>query len=174
MFVRRSTVLLWAIVVTGGLYSVPDTNCSPQAPEEGWLKHPVFDDHWLQHPALMEPDGISRRGGKMVADDVRDPRIIAELSRRFRATQAMGFVNQQWTGTDDFERRQEYLLRLLDFYHFSANRLAGMSRAKVQEIFGAGDRCPPGNRLSWSAGRDVFVVWFRKGRVAGSYYVMGY
>src|SRR5262245_4173664 len=118
MFVTRSLALCWAIAMTGSFYSLPATNPDQEAPDEGWVKEPMFDDDWRQHPALMEPDGVSHRGDKMIADDVRDPRIIAELSRRFRATQAMRFANQQWTGTDGFERRQEYLLRLLDFYHF--------------------------------------------------------
>jgi hypothetical protein len=75
-------------------------------------------------------------------------------------------------GAGDFERRQEYLLRLLDHYWFSAPRLAGMSRAEVAGIFGplGGDL----GRAVVSAGRDTFCLRFEGGRVSGAFYVMGY
>ncbi|MCZ7647193.1 MAG: hypothetical protein M5U26_18380 [Planctomycetota bacterium] len=137
---------------------------------------PGEDDAWKKHPALAEPDGGSGRGGKMVAADIKDPRILKELSRRFRATRPMRIEEKDGktrvVGAEDFERRQEYLLRLLDYYWFSQERLKGMTRAEVEEIFGP----LGGNGASASihAGRDTFYIAFEDGRVSHAFYAMGY
>ncbi|MEQ8787507.1 MAG: hypothetical protein RIC55_14480 [Pirellulaceae bacterium] len=120
------------------------------------------DDSWKKHPALAEPDGRSHRGDKMVAAEIEDPRVLKELSRRFRATRK---------GFEDFELRQEYLLRLLDYYYFSKRRIVGMKRTEVEEIFGPLGGGP--DRAFVSGGRDRFVLWFKDGRVSGAYYAMG-
>jgi hypothetical protein len=58
----------------------------------------------------------------MVAAGIKDPRVLKELSRRFRAAKPLRLVEKGGRvtvrGADDFERRQEYLLRLLDHYWF--------------------------------------------------------
>ena len=141
----------------------------------------VVPEDWRQHPALAEPDGRSGRGGKMVVANIRDPRVLAELSRRFLQTTALGFTaDGKLTGVGDFERRQEYLLRLLDHYYFSDNtRLVGKTPAQVERIFGpGGDRLAAETQasasMSWPAGRDTFIVYFEKGIAKGAFYAMGY
>ncbi len=134
------------------------------------------DDSWKKHPALTEPDGKSHRGDKMVAEEIKDPRVLKELGRRFRETKALRVVEKNGKriaeGSEDFEKRQEYLLRLLDHFWFSKQRIVGMQRTEVEEIFG-----PLGNnpeRAFVSGGRDTFCVWLKDGRVSGAYYTMGY
>ena len=129
---------------------------------------------WRVHPALVEPDGQSHRGDKMVAAGVDDPRVLEELSRRFKSSE------------NDFEKRQEYLLRLLDYYLWGKNpehsntdnRLLGMSIAQVEAVFGPGN---PGAQLTdrtdslfWRGGRDLLVVYFEDGRISYAVYIMGY
>ncbi len=129
MFVARRSLLLFLGAVTGGLAVLP-----PQGDVRG--RRPA-DDGWEGHPALAEPDGRSRRGDKAVAADAGDPRVLAELSRRFRQTKPLQLTPQgDVRGAEDFERRQEYLLRLLDYYWFSKPRLVGMTRVEVEAIFG--------------------------------------
>jgi hypothetical protein len=112
----------------------------------------------------------------MVAASIEDPRILAELSRRFRLTKPLQFVGHgnaaALVGAEDFERRQEYLLRLLDYYWFDQERLRGMTRREVEAIFGSlGSDL---QRASVSGGRDTFTIWFQQGRVSGAYHTMGY
>jgi hypothetical protein len=136
----------------------------------------VTDEGWRQHPALAEPDGESHRGDKMIAADIKDPRVLKELSRRFRAAKQLRLIEKDGrvtvSGAEDFERRQEYLLRLLDHYWFSKQRLVGMTRADVEQVFGPLGADP--ERASISAGRGTFCVYFKGGRVSGAYYCMGY
>jgi hypothetical protein len=131
---------------------------------------------WRNHPALAEPDGQSHRGGKMVAADITDPRVLKELSRRYRELKPLRIVERDGKtivlGAEDFEKRQEYLLRLLDYYWFSKQRLVGMTRTEVEAIFG-----PLGNdagQAHVAAGRDTLCLWFQGGRVTGAFYAMGY
>jgi hypothetical protein len=114
------------------------------------------------HPALAPPDGESRRGGPMVAADVADPQVLDELSRRYRTER-------------DFERKQEYFLRLLDHYLFSRDRLTGMNRAEIERIFGPGTESEEkAGRLAWQGGRDSLLVDFKDGTAAGAAYIMGF
>jgi len=114
------------------------------------------------HAALAIPDGESRRGGPWVGADIDDPRVLEELSRRYRAE-------------EDFERRQEYFLRLLDYYLFSRDRLAGKSRPEIERIFGPGSSDEHhSNRLAWGGGRDSLIVDFENGVAVGAIYIMGY
>jgi hypothetical protein len=117
----------------------------------------------------------------MVAADIDDARVLRELSRRFQGTQPMRREKhgQEWViaGWEDFERRQEYFLRLLDYYHFSKDRLTGKTREEVERIFGPGTRVNPAEHpsaLKWNAGRDTFIVYFDKDRATGAFYAMGY
>jgi hypothetical protein len=129
----------------------------------GCYRRNADDDSWRRHPALSEPDGKSHRFDRTLPK-IDDPRILTELSRRFRDT-----------GTDDFERRQEYLLRLLDYYYFDdPNRLVGKAPMEVERIFGPGERGVIPDTLEWSGGRDTFVVYFKKGRATGAWYAVGY
>ena len=134
------------------------------------------DDSWKKHPALAEPDGTSHRGGKMVAAEIKDPRVLKELGRRFRETKMLRVVEKDGKriteGTEDFEKRQEYLLRLLDHLWFSKQRIVGMKRTEVEEIFGPLGDNP--DRAFVSGGRDTLCLWFKDGRVSGAYYAMGY
>ena len=88
------------------------------------------DDSWKNHPALAEPDGKSHRGDKMVAADIKDQRVLNELGRRYKATKRLRVNPDGISGAEDFEKRQEYLLRLLDHYWFSEQRIVGMTRAR--------------------------------------------
>jgi hypothetical protein len=165
MFVARCSLLLFLGVVAAGFAVLP--------PREDVRRPRPADDKWKSHPALAEPDGRSHRGDQMVAADVGDPRVLAELSRRFRQTQPLQLTPQGAVrGAEDFERRQEYLLRLLDYYWFSKPRLVGMTRAEVEAIFGPLGRDT--KRADIPAGRDVLHLWFREGRVSGAFYAMGY
>jgi hypothetical protein len=138
--------------------------------------HGSPDESWRNHPALLEPDGLSHRGNKMVAAAVQDPRVLTELSRRFRQTRPVRVVQQgeetTVLATEDFERRQEYLLRLLDYYWFSKPRLVGMTRAEVVGIFGPLGEDP--ERAVISAGRDILSLYFKEGRLVSAFYAMGY
>jgi hypothetical protein len=131
---------------------------------------------WKQHPALAEPDGKSHRGDRMVAATIEDPRVLAELSRRFQQTKPLQLVRHgkglEVRGAEDFERRQEYLLRLLDYYYFSKERLPGMTRAQVEAIFGRLGSNP--DKAEVCGGRDTLVLWFKQGRVDWANYVTGY
>jgi hypothetical protein len=79
-------------------------------------------------------------------------------------------------GGEDFEARQEYFLRLLDHYLFAEDRLTGMTRERVEAIFGPGQPSPDGNpgRLVWNAGRDCLCIDVEDGRVRQAMYLMGY
>jgi len=136
---------------------------------------------WRSHPALAEPDGKSHRNGRvLVGDKITDPRVLTELSRRFRATKELAFnkVGDDWEleGEEDFEIRQEYFLRLLDYYWFSKDRLTGMTRDKIESIFGPGGLDPgqKSGRLIWSAGRDELIADIENNRVVDAQYVMGF
>jgi hypothetical protein len=145
-------------------------------PAQTNIRPNTTEDSWKEHPALAEPDGQSHRGDRMVAADINDPRVLAELIRRFRQTKPLELVEQgdniDVRGTEDFEKRQEYLLRLLDYYWFSKPRLIGMTWAEVDKIFGP--LGPVAKAASISAGRDTFYLWFKEGRVSDAYYAMGY
>src|SRR5436190_19732934 len=110
---RCSLFLFGALVVCIAFSTAPIIGQDP----------PGKDESWKKHPALAEPDGKSHRGHQMVAADIKDPRVLKELSRRFREAKALRFVEkngkQVVVGAEDFEKRQEYLLRLLDYYWFS-------------------------------------------------------
>ena len=187
MFSARCSLLFLLGVVAGGFAVLPSQETGRRSrpvddkaslripaalPETVRRSRPV-NDKWKNHPALVEPDGRSHRGDKMVAADVEDPRVLAELSRRFRQTEPLQPTPQgRIKGAEDFERRQEYFLRLLDYYWFSKPRLVGMTQAEVEMIFGplGGDT----EQAGISAGRDVLYLWFKNGRVRDAFYAMGY
>jgi hypothetical protein len=156
-------MLFFAIVFGGSLLVRSQGNA---------LGQKQADDSWKTHPALAEPDGKSHRGDQMVAADMKDQRVLDELSRRYKATQGLRVTPDGISGGEDFEKRQEYLLRLLDHYWFSDKRLLGMTRAQVEKIFG-----PLGNdpaRAYISGGRDTMCFWFHDGRLFGAFYAIGY
>lgn len=119
-------------------------------------------------PALQPPDGKSHRGDKMVGDQLTDPKDIAALGKLYREAK-------------DFEIRQEYFLRLLDYFWFSKERLIGMKQTDIEEVFGPGkaekyfhDQTPNITSLLWSGGRDYIQVSFKDGKATGAAYVMGF
>ncbi|HEY7427975.1 MAG TPA: hypothetical protein VH682_27325 [Gemmataceae bacterium] len=164
----RCSLLLWLGLLVGGFSLLPSQACIH--------RNNILDGNWKNHPVLAEPDGQSHRGGKMVAADINDPRVLAELIRRFRQTTPLELVEQGDTidvrGAEDFEKRQEFFLRLLDYYWFSKPRLIGMTWVEVDKIFGP--LGPVAKGASISAGRDTLYLWFKEGRVHGAYYAMGY
>ena len=163
----RRTLLICLAGLLTSLLSLPASHGNH--PFRLGTRQEATDDRLLRHPALAEPDGVSHRGDRMVAANISDARIVAELSRRFRATRPT------LAGQGEFERRQEYLLRLLDYYYFSGHRLTGKTRAEVEQIFGAGTPASGiPQALEWSGGRDTFVVYLRGDRVTGCFYAMGY
>jgi hypothetical protein len=164
MHPSRFSLLLLLGVLAGGFALRPTQGSGPRPGPA--------DDRWKNHPALAEPDGHSHRGDKMVAADIDDPRVLAELARRFKQTEPLRVTRAGVRGDADFERRQEYLLRLLDHYWFAKPRLLGMTWAEVDAVFGP--LGPPAGRASVSAGRDTLYLWFAGGRVSGAYYAMGY
>lgn len=113
------------------------------------------------HPALEVPDGESHRGGPMVAADIEDPAVVEELGRRYRSEK-------------DFERGQEYFLRLLDHFLFSKDRLTGMTRKQVEDIFGPGMEADRPGRRRWGGGRDSLVIEFEEDRVVWACHIQGY
>lgn len=137
---------------------------------------PPADESWKSHPALAIPDGRSHRGEPMLGADIKDPRVLVELSRRFRETDRFLLVKvgDEWIfrGAEHFEKRQEYLLRLLDHYLFSKQRLTGMTRAEIESIFGP--LYWTSDRASVSAGRDTLTMSFVNDRVVDAIYSMGY
>jgi hypothetical protein len=159
---RCSLFLLLAIVSAGFVAFRSQRN----------LGHYQLDEGWTNHAAIAEPDGLSHRGDKLVATDINDQRILNELSRRFRATNRLRINLQGVAGAEDFEKRQEYLLRLLDYYWFSKQRLMGMTRSEVEGIFGPLGTDP--TRADISGGRDTFCLWFNEGRLISAFYSMGY
>jgi hypothetical protein len=176
----RLTLLSFTLILGCGLYLVLNSIDPRQRnPDDSDLK--VREGDWRSHPALTVPDGRSHRHGKiLVGDNVNDPRVLAELSRRFRATKELAFikVGNDWKlrGEQDFEIRQEYFLRLLDHYWFSKDRLTGMTRQQIESLFGPGGLDPGrrSGRLQWSAGRDMLLADIENNRVLGAQYVMGY
>jgi hypothetical protein len=156
MFSSRRSLVLFLGMLAGGLFVLLS--------QDSVCRNGPLDQEWKNHPALAEPDGRSHRGGNMVASEINDRRILLELSRRFRQTQTLQLVQQGGKtitqGTEDFERRQEYLLRLLDYYWFSKQRLLGMTWAEVETVFGP--LGPKGERAYVSAGRDTLCLWFRE------------
>jgi hypothetical protein len=178
----RLSLISFSSILGCGLYLASGWMNSEQLghwnPDGGGLKERKSD--WRSHPALAEPDGQSHRHGRMLGDKINDPRVLDELSRRFRATRELRFVKSgdAWKleGGGDFEYRQEYFLRLLDYYWFSKDRLTGMTRHKIESIFGPGglERSQRSGRLSWSAGRDMLIADIENNRVVDAQYVMGY
>ena len=168
MLPSRCSLLLFLGMLVGGFSLLPGNVGSPRTA--------TADVSWKNHPALAEPDGRSHRGDKTVAADISDPRVLAELIRRFHRTKALSLVEQDGKtvvrGAQDFEKRQEYLLRLLDYYWFSKPRLLGMTWAEVDHVFGP--LGPAAERAYISAGRDTLCLWFKNGRVSGAFYAMGY
>jgi hypothetical protein len=112
----------------------------------------------------------------MVGASIDDQRVLMELSRRFRQTKPLQLVKRgdtcEVSGAEDFEKRQEYLLRLLDYYWFSKQRVLGMTRSEVEAVFGPLGANP--DEAFVSGGRDTFAIWFKKGRVSDAYYAIGY
>lgn len=165
MLSSRHSLLLYLGVLVGGFSLLPRHENDSRA-----------DNGWRGHPALAEPDGRSHRGDKMVAAEINDRRVLEELVPRFRQTEPLRLVNQNGEtvvrGGGDFEKRQEYLLRLLDYFWFSKPRLTGMTWAEVDRIFGP--LGPMAEQASVSAGRDMFWIWFKDGRVSGAFYAIGY
>jgi hypothetical protein len=179
----RLTLIIFILFLGSVFYLFPNSTLprqrNPADPDDQDLR--AREDDWRSHPALAAPDGRSHRHGRvLVGDKIDDPRVLAELSRRFRATQELRFatMGDAWKleGERDFEIRQEYFLRLLDFYWFSMDRLTGMPRHKIEAIFGPGGLDPSrkSGRLSWSAGRDVLIADIENNRVIGVQYVMGF
>lgn len=164
MLSSRCSSLFFFAIVFSGFFSLRS--------QEFAIGQKQADDSWKNHPALAEPDGTSHRGDKMVAADIKDERVLDELSRRYKATKRFRINPDGISGADDFERRQEYLLRLLDHYWFSKERLVGMTRAQVENIFGPLGGDPA--RAYISAGRDIMCLRFHEGRLVGACYVMGY
>jgi hypothetical protein len=162
-------LLLFALVVSG--YSLLPTGSTV-------IRNALVNESWKLHPALAEPDGRSHRGDKLVADQIADRRVLAELIRRFRQTKPLCLAERDGQtlllGTNDFERRQEYFLRLLDYFWVSKNRLVGMTRAEVEAIFGPLTYCPVMEGVFLSAGRDSLIIYFADGKVSSAYYAMGY
>jgi hypothetical protein len=113
------------------------------------------DQVWKNHPALAPLDGKFQRTRKMVAADVKDRRVLEELSRLFRQT-----------------GDEEYFLRLLDYYYFEKFRLLGMPRKKVAEIFGPLGSDP--DRAWISGGRDSLGLGFENGCVTSATYIIGF
>ncbi len=114
------------------------------------------------HPALARPDGKSHRGDTMVGNTLTDPTALQELGRLYQKEKA-------------FEARQEYLLRLLDYYLFSQNRLKGMKKHEVESVFGPTqyeDKNP--SRVSYSGGRDSLVIDYKDNIVSYAQYIMSY
>jgi hypothetical protein len=168
MYSSRCSLLLFVGILIGAFSLLPA--------QKYVCRSGTTDDSWKNHPALAEPDGQSHRGDKMVAADINDPRVLAELSRRFRETKPLQLVEQGGKtivrGAEDFEKRQEYLLRLLDYYWFSRPRIVGKTWAEVESIFGP--LGPRTERAQISAGRDTLYLSFKDGRVSDGYYAMGY
>src|SRR5262245_708881 len=194
MLPRRCSLLLFLGVLVGGFSILP-----------GWVAPPrnaTADGSWQNHPALAAPDGQSHRGDKMVAAEISDPRVLAELIRRFHQTKPVRLTEQDgktvvreaedsekrqkyflrsdglvvgWRDRrtgGDFEKRQEYFLRLLDYYWFSKPRLLGMTWAEVDHVFGP--LGPVAKRADISVGRDTLCLWFKDGKCSGAYYAIGY
>jgi hypothetical protein len=153
------------------------------------LTEASLDDHqWQDHPALREPGGGAHRANDMSAGYIDDPRVLRELSMRFRGIRTMWFDRQanKWIlrKADGFEKRQAYLYRLLDHY-LRMDRLKGTTKKQMQEIFGPPERAyvrhwDTSNPLfydvmEWPVGqRDTFLVSFDNGRVVSAGVIMGY
>ena len=120
------------------------------------------------HPALSPPDGVSHRGGKMVGDSLTKWEDVVAFGKLYQTTK-------------EFEVRQEYFLRLLDYFWFSKRRIIGMKRTDIESVFGKGhpqpirdSKNPTSTRLAWSGGRDSILIWFENDTATGAFYAMGY
>ena len=119
-----------------------------------------------RHPALLPPDGQSHRGDRMIGDTLNKDEVLK-----------LGKLYQYATG---FEERQEYFLRLLDYFWFSERRFIGMTRADIEKVFGsaqfnpAQDNNPKPSRLEWAGGRDRILITFNGDIAANAYYVTGF
>jgi len=81
------------------------------------------------HPALLPPDGQSHRGDKLVGHTLKGSEDLLALGKLYQDAKRS-------------ELRQEYFLRLLDYYWFSEQRLIGMKRSDIEKVFGAGRPAP--------------------------------
>jgi len=127
------------------------------------------------HGVLLPPDGKSHRGDKMVGDKATAEEL-KELSERYKTlTMKMANAGQVMNAMPYFENQQEYFLRLLDYYLFSKNRLVGMTRREIEDIFGS-RQAEDGPRfsLTWRGGRDTLKAVFENGRVKTAMYSMGF
>jgi hypothetical protein len=104
----------------------------------------------------------------MVGNTLTKPEDIAALGKLYQ-------------NAKDFESRQEYFLRLLDYFWFSEHRFIGMKRSEVEQIFGTGspaltsaNQRPQVTRLHWSGGRDTILVSFEGDIATGAFYAIGY
>ena len=90
-------------------------------------------------------------------------------------------LGQLYQRARDLESRQEYFLRLLDYFEFSKPRLVGMKRTDIEAVFGAGkqdrlqdDENPKATVLQWRGGRDYLSITFVGEIATKADYVMGY
>ena len=90
-------------------------------------------------------------------------------------------LGKLYQAAEGFEIRQEYFLRLLDYFWFSQQRVNGMKRVDIETVFGKGrpepirdNKNPTATRLGWSGGRDSILIWFENDKATGAFYVMGY
>ncbi len=117
--------------------------------------------------ALVPPDSGSHRGGKMVGDKLTNPDDLLALGKLFQQSK-------------DLETRQEYFLRLLDYFWFSKKRLIGMKRAEIEKYFGPGVPDDPQAgmgmplQLKWGGGRDILVIVFEGDVAKQAGYIMGF
>lgn len=158
LLTRRRLVLVLVVMSISGLLGATLSHVLGDGDKQPKGDLTIDDENWRNHPALDDSVWRGRVGEMHVAADIQDPRIIAEISRRYR-----------------LQRQEKYFERLVQHYWNDNEqpRLLGMTRAEVENIFGP---ISESGTHFWidGGGRDGLQVWFKEGRVTGAYHVMGY
>jgi hypothetical protein len=193
-FMTRTLLLLLAAACgLAGCASAPTANLSAVLPLPG-ADNQLNYASYLSDTEAMPAEEMAARGpttqpstrpsdAQADADPTRSsgPISVADASRIFKETQPLRLCVEDGqvvlAGLDDFERRQEAFLVLMNAYFFNADHLTGMSRQEAEGVFGPGTPNVNGSKASdryfWDAGRDVLVMEFRDSRVVFAAFVLG-
>jgi hypothetical protein len=95
-------------------------------------------------------------------------------------------LGKLYRDSKEFEIKQEYFLRLLDYFIFSRDRskgdgFKGMRLEEIETIFGKshaepleGETETTSTRFGWAGSRDSVLVWFKDGIATGGAYIQGF
>ena len=122
---------------------------------------------------IDEPVDFAALSDEALGQRLYDPRAQAEISRRFRQTMPLRLTMSEGQlvlqGVDDFSRREELFLQLMNVFFLKHDQLTGARKDQVEAVFGPGTPDPAASSLTdryiWDAGRGVFVVEYQNNHV---------